>query len=190
MKTVGIIALTIIIEVILFVIVIEIGLYNVSVMSPDPGFLRWIFSTASDKSVERHAEGIMVPSLTDSSMIDEGFRHYNEMCVGCHGAPGVNRSEIGEGLYPHGPDLSRSAKELSPGELFWVIKNGIKSTGMPSFGKTHSDQKIWSIVAFLERLKTISAQEYSTMQGRTVGEQPVSKSQREMNIVKPRRTTK
>ncbi len=171
MKTVGIIVATLAAEFLISIIFINSGLYNVSVTSPDPRPLRWVFSRTSDNSVEHHASGIAVPALADSSMVSEGFDHYDEMCVGCHGAPGVERSEIGKGLYPHGPNLAHSAKEMSPAQLFWVIKNGIKSTGMPGFGLTHSDQKIWAIVAFLEKMKDMNSEQYKSMQWVTSGEE-------------------
>jgi mono/diheme cytochrome c family protein len=163
MKTVRIVAATLLAEMVIFIIFIQMGLYNVSTDSPDPRPISWIFSATSDNSIEHHARGITAPSLVDSSMIKEGFDHYDAMCVGCHGAPGVDRSEIGKGLYPRGPNLANSAKEMTPEELFWVVKNGIKSTGMPAFGKTHSDEKVWAIVAFLEKMKDMTPQEYATM---------------------------
>lgn len=171
MKTLGIIIAVLLVELILFIIFVHSGLYSVAATSPDPRPIRWVFRTTSDNSVERHAKGIAVPSLTDSAMIREGFDHYNEMCVGCHGAPGVERSEIGKGLYPHGPNLAHSVKEMPPEELFWVTKNGIKSTGMPAFGPTHSDQKIWAIVAFLEKLPNMTPQEYKAYQKTAVNEE-------------------
>ncbi len=167
-KIIVTVAATLVAELIVFVIIVGSGLsgalYNVSTLSSDPGFLRWIFSTTSDNSVKYHANGIEVRSLTDSSMIAEGFDHYNDMCVTCHGAPGIDRSEAGQGLYPQPPDLMKSAKELPSQNLFWVIKNGVKSTGMPGFAKTHSDSKIWAMVAFLEKMKTMTPQEYAAMQ--------------------------
>ena len=163
MRTVGIIGATLIMEILLAIIFISTGIYNVSVTSPDPRPLRWIFSRTRDNSVEHHAKGIAVPPLSDSLTINGGFSHYEDMCVGCHGAPGIERSEIGKGLYPHGPDLVHSAKEMEPAKLFWVVKNGIKSTGIPGFGLTHSDRKIWAIVAFMEKMKDMTAQDYKTM---------------------------
>ncbi|HUI31403.1 MAG TPA: cytochrome c [Candidatus Acidoferrales bacterium] len=163
MKTAGIIISVLVIESAILIVFVHSGLYNVAATSPDPKVIRWIFSRTSDNSVEHHAKGIAVPPLADSSMIQEGFRHYDEMCVECHGAPGVERSEIGRGLYPHGPNLAHSAKELQPAELFWVIKNGIRSTGMPAFGPTHSDEKIWAMVGFLEKMKDMNPLEYAAM---------------------------
>ncbi|HKJ45121.1 MAG TPA: cytochrome c [Balneolales bacterium] len=169
MKTVKTVVVTILVEIIIFIGFIFSGLYNVSVLSPDPGIVQWVFSTTSDNSVEHHAKNIKMPDLSDSTLIAHGFDHYNEMCVGCHGAPGVKRSEAGQGLFPKAPDLTESAKELPPQELFWVVKNGIKSTGMPSFGKTHSDQKIEAIIAFLERMKSMTPQQYAKMKKNTSG---------------------
>ncbi len=170
MKTVGIVVSTLLAEVILMILFVNSGLYNVSTMSPDPGFIHWIFSHTSDNSAEHYSKGIAVPALTDSSMIAEGYQHYHEMCQVCHGGPGIERSPISKGLYPHPPNLMRSAKEMGANRLFWVAKNGIKSTGMPGFGKTHSDQQIWAIVAFLEKMKNMTPQEYAAM-----GNPPVMK---------------
>jgi mono/diheme cytochrome c family protein len=95
-------------------------------------------------------------------MINTGFAHYKEMCVTCHGAPGVQPDETGKGLYPKPPDLAKSIKGWTPAQLFWITKNGIKMTGMPSFGKTHNDEKIWAIVAFIEKLPGMTKDQYST----------------------------
>ncbi len=178
MKTIKIVAITILVEIIIFLGFIFTGLYNVSVLSPDPGIMGWVFSTASERSVEHHAKNITLPDLSDSTMIAHGFEHYDEMCVGCHGATGIKRGEGGRGLYPKPPDLTESAKEMPARELFWIVKNGIKSTGMPSFGKTHSDQKIQDIIAFLEKMKTMSPQEYKQMR-KTVGQGEMSENAKE-----------
>ncbi len=167
-RIIATIAATLIAELLVFIIVVGTGLsgalYNVSTLSPDPGFLRWIFSSTSDNSVKYHANGIKVPSLTDSSLIAMGFDHYNEMCVTCHAGPGLEKSEAGMGIYPQAPNLARSAKEMPPQNLFWVIKNGIKSTAMPGFAKTHTDDKIWAMVAFLEKMKNMTPAQYKAME--------------------------
>jgi mono/diheme cytochrome c family protein len=81
------------------------------------------------------------------------------MCVGCHGAPGKDPSEIGNGLRPRPPDLAKAALQLDKGELFWIVKNGIKMAGMPAFGATHRDRTIWNIVGFVqEQLPNLTAE--------------------------------
>jgi len=85
------------------------------------------------------------------------------MCVGCHGAPGVSPSVVGEGLNPEPPDLSEVAAHMTPAEFFWITQNGIKMTGMPAFGPTHSDEELWGIVAIMQKLPELSAEDYKAM---------------------------
>lgn len=142
------------------------GVYNVAATEKDPGWVRWILHTTMEQSVKAHAADIKAPagvSLSDDGLIRRGFEHYNEMCIVCHGAPGVRPGEAHAGLNPQPPALAEHAKEMSPGELFWVVKHGVKMTGMPAWGPTHSDDKIWAIVAFLKALPHTSAEQYTTM---------------------------
>jgi mono/diheme cytochrome c family protein len=139
------------------------GLYDVAASTPDNGLLKGILEKTRDRSVERRAEGIKPPKLDDPQMIRTGLVHYHEMCTTCHGAPGVKISEIGMGLNPDPPELAAHAAGASPGETFWIVKNGLKMTGMPSFGVTHTDEEIWAIVAFLQRMPKLTPQEYQAM---------------------------
>jgi mono/diheme cytochrome c family protein len=81
------------------------------------------------------------------------------MCTGCHLGPGVERSELSQGLYPPAPELARG-DDLTPAEQFWVIKHGIKLTAMPAWGKTHDDNLIWDMVAFIRQLPKLNAAQY------------------------------
>lgn len=147
---------------VLALIFIYSGIYNVSAIKPERGISKWILSTTSDNSIEHYAKGIKVPDLNDSAMIKEGFEHYKEMCESCHGAPGKEETELAKGLNPHAPDLSKSGQEMSAEELFWVTKNGIKMTGMPAWGRTHPDDKIWALVAAVKQLHKTSSEEYNS----------------------------
>jgi mono/diheme cytochrome c family protein len=64
------------------------------------------------------------------------------------------------GLNPPAPELSEAAGDWTPAELFWIVKNGVKMTGMPSFAPTHSDHELWAVVAFLEKLKKMDPAQY------------------------------
>lgn len=143
------------------------GWYNVSAMEPEVGIIEWALKTTKNNSIESRTKNIFVPDLNDSIMINEGFEHYNEMCVSCHGAPGKEETELSKGLNPSAPFLVEHAKEIDPAELFWVTKYGIKMTGMPAWGKTHSDEQIWNIVAFMKKLPEISAEEYERMRNKS-----------------------
>ena len=163
MKVMSTIFIFIILVIVGFFIFVYTGKYDVAATKPHTTLVKFIMNTATEQSIRSHAAGITVPSLDGESMIKTGFDHYNEMCVGCHGAPGVKPSETAKGLYPKPPDLADVIEELSPGELYWITKNGIKMTGMPAFGPTHSEDELWSIVAFLRRLPDLTPEEYKAM---------------------------
>jgi mono/diheme cytochrome c family protein len=163
MKTLWTVLLTVIVLLALALAFLYSGLFNIAASSPDQGLLRWAVTTAREHSVQRAMRDVQVPPLTDPSLIRTGFLHYRENCVTCHGAPGVEASEIGQGLSPYPPELATSSEEGNPQELFWIVKNGIKMTGMPSFGVTHTDQEIWAIVAFLLKMPKMTPPEYQAL---------------------------
>ncbi|HVS00618.1 MAG TPA: cytochrome c [Thermoanaerobaculia bacterium] len=139
------------------------GLYNVSAADPDAGLIQWSLQTAQERSVHRRARSVEVPDLSDPALIREGIAHYHFMCIGCHGSPGTPSSEIGQGLNPYPPELANEALKESDAEVFWVIKNGIRMTGMPAFGLTHEDEDLWALVAFLRKLPQLSQGEYQAL---------------------------
>lgn len=139
------------------------GQYNIGADSPHWSLTRQAIGTLRERSIDTRAEKIRVPSLDDPALIAEGAEHYSEMCTGCHLAPDMSESEMREGLYPRPPNLTRFAP--NPAEAFWVIKHGIKMTGMPAWGKTHSDQKIWAMVAYLQKQPTLSPARYRELSG-------------------------
>ncbi len=172
MKVIWTILIFIIVVIVGFFIFIYMGKYDIAATKPHTKLTEFILNIATEQSVRSHAVGITVPSLDGESMIKTGFDHYKEMCVGCHGAPGVKPSEIGKGLYPEPPELADEVDEISSEELYWITKNGIKMTGMPAFGPTHSEEELWSIVAFLRQLPDMSPEEYKAMVGSDEAQNP------------------
>lgn len=165
MKKIVITILTVlIVEAVGLVVFIYSGAYNISTSNQDNAVINWALDTGATRSIVRHAKGIKVPQLTEPIMIQEGFEHYHEMCVQCHGAPGVDRGEIAKGLWPDAPDLAKAVPEWTPAQLFWITKHGIKFTAMPGWGPTHKDEKIWAMVAFLEKLPHLSPADYHAME--------------------------
>lgn len=136
------------------------GLVPVAATAHHSGLLEWYFEEALDHAVDRGAEAIRPPPLDDPALLRAGVVHYQEMCVTCHGAPGVEPSEIGKGLYPEPPLLERK-KRLRPAPTYWLVKNGIRDTGMPAFGSTHSERELWAVVAFTVAIPHMSAEEYA-----------------------------
>jgi mono/diheme cytochrome c family protein len=142
---------------------IHSGLYDVAATGSSRGFVDQIAHQMSDQSVAHHAVGIQVPPLGDPAQLKVGAAHYEEMCVTCHGAPGVKMSEIGAGLNPSPPNLIRSTRDMSPAEAYWIVKNGIRMTGMPAFGPTHSESELWAITAFVKQLPTMTPAQYQAL---------------------------
>jgi mono/diheme cytochrome c family protein len=136
------------------------GLYDVGATTPHWPFTTWLLTTARIRSIGAHAAGIEPPAGYDSAaQLAIGIDHFAAHCAVCHGAPGVPRGAIAKGLYPQPPDLAVAVKQYKPGELFWILKHGIKMTGMPSWAN-HSDDELWATVGFLEQLPGMSEQDY------------------------------
>ena len=139
------------------------GLYNIAADVPHTQPVYWLFETVRERSIAARARNIVVPNdLDDANRISSGAGQYAEMCSGCHLAPGMKRTEISRGLYPRAPELRRET-ELTPAEQFWVIKHGVKMTGMPAWGVTHGDELLWDVVAFVRKLPELTAEQYHTL---------------------------
>jgi mono/diheme cytochrome c family protein len=140
------------------------GFYSVAGTAEDPAAVTWALTLVRTASIDRHASDPPPSSLNDAATVQAGARTYAAFgCVNCHGAPGVKWQKFSEGLHPDPPDLKDVAGELSPSQMFWVIKNGINMTGMPSFEQAGAkDDEIWSIVAFVKKLPDVSDADYKT----------------------------
>jgi mono/diheme cytochrome c family protein len=145
-----------------FLLFIYSGAYDIAQTTPHNKLTLWVINTTTEHSIEHRVKGLTVPNLNDTSIIIEGFVHYNRMCKGCHGAPGIEPFEMTKGLYPDPPEIYKYKDDVpSPAEAFLIIKNGIKMTSMPAYGPTHTDDKIWAMAAFVsKKLATMSPDEY------------------------------
>jgi mono/diheme cytochrome c family protein len=139
------------------------GAYNVAANIPDPGIVKWLLSTNMQRSVVSHAQSITAPAQLTDQQARDGLRIYKETCIYCHGAPGKNPGDIGKGLNPEAPYLPDTVGRWTDAQLFWIIKNGIKMTGMASYGAVHKDAEIWNLVAFVRRLPKMTPEQYGQM---------------------------
>jgi mono/diheme cytochrome c family protein len=136
------------------------GAYNIGADAPHSRFVYGLLDELRDHSVASHARGVAVPKdLNDPRRVAAGAGLYDEMCTGCHLGPGLEKSEMSQGLYPAAPELARG-DDLSPAEQFWTIKHGMKLSAMPAWGKTHSDELIWDMVAFIRQMPKLSPAQY------------------------------
>ncbi len=143
--------------------IIYSGAYYVGADRPHWSFTTWLLNEARDRSIRAHASGIAVPAgRDDPATIMAGVTHYAEHCAICHGAPGIERGDLAKGQYPRPPNLANAAQHYTPGELFWVMKHGIRMTGMPAWGD-HSNDELWATVGFIEKLPSMTEQDYARL---------------------------
>ena len=138
------------------------GYYSVAATAEEPEFISSLLVRTRMASVAHHATDKPPANFNDAANVQAGARNFKSFgCFNCHGAPGVDWAKFSEGLKPDPPDLKDVVDQLSPAKLFWVIKNGINMTGMPSFAQAGAnDDDIWSIVAFLKKLPGVSEADY------------------------------
>lgn len=156
------------------------GIYPMGADDPHTKPVYWALETLRERSIAVRSEQIPVPSLNAPQMLLDGGADYNDMCAGCHLKPGVKTSDMALGLYPQPPNLTLSPTshghyhgDEMPGAArqFWIIKHGIKASGMPAWGKTHDDARIWAMVAFLQKLPQLDATQYQIL---TARDEPMS----------------
>jgi len=141
-------------------IFIYTGFYNIGADAPHSGLVYNALQELRERSIENRSRNVIPPAdLGSPKRIAAGAGLYAEMCTGCHLGPGVEKSEMSQGLYPQAPELARGT-DLSPAQQFWTIKHGVKLTAMPAWGKTHDDQLIWDMVAFLQQLPKMTPEQY------------------------------
>lgn len=145
------------------------GVYNVGADDHHTRPVYALMESMRKRSIEVRASKLKLPDLNTQARIVQGSGNYNAMCMGCHLAPGMAATELSKGLYPAPPDLTK--KTVDAAEAFWVIKHGIKASGMPAWGKSMGDEYIWGMVAFLEQLPKLDAQEYQALVASSAGHQ-------------------
>ena len=140
-----------------------LGLYNVAADVPHWTLVRNFLGTTMDRSVAARDGDIVVPPLTDPKMIGAGAASYDKLCTACHLAPGMDEDKLRAGLYPKPPNFARRRRPGNPKEQFWIIKHGIKMTGMPAWGVSYPDADLWKIVAFFQTLPNMKPEAYKSL---------------------------
>ena len=139
---------------------VKSGIYNVGASSPHTKFTTWLTHETMIHSVRGHAKVIVAPASVSPAQVRRGFCEYETHCVACHGASAVARERWVSGMEPAPPYLVDATHKWRPRELFWIAKNGIKMTGMPSWRNAMSDREIWDVVAWLEASRDLPPQTY------------------------------
>lgn len=143
--------------------VIWFGMYNIAADDPHTRPVYSMLQVLRERSITARSRDLHPPpNLSDPARIRQGAGNYNAMCTGCHLSPGMAETELSQGLYPAPPNLSKGEVD-NPAHHFWVIKHGIKASGMPAWGKSMNDEYIWNMVAFLGELPQLDAAQYQAM---------------------------
>lgn len=148
------------------------GLYSVAASRGHWTIMQAFLEFAMRESVETHTIAIDVPPLDDPAMISAGLRHYDTACTACHGAPGRIANPMFAALLPQPPFLPSKVLEWQPEEMFWIVKNGLKYTGMPGWIARDREDEVWSVIAALQRLPRMTADEYRRLVGSEAGGGP------------------
>ncbi len=147
--------------------VVGLGLYDISATDQHLRPTYRLLDASMRSSVARRARNIVVPGLEDAALRDHGMALYDANCLPCHGAPGVAPEPFALGLTPAPANLAHTAREWSAAQLYWVVRHGIKMTGMPAWAYRLPDDDLWAIVAFLQVLPSMRPQDYRARTGRT-----------------------
>lgn len=139
------------------------GVYDVSATSEHTRPVFTLLDYALRRSVEVRSDEIAVPPLADAGRIRRGAAHYRAHCLQCHGAPGVAPDPLAHGLNPAPANLVGTARHWRDAQIFWVVRHGIKMTGMPAWAYRLEDEEIWDVVAFVRASMTMSPQEYAAL---------------------------
>ncbi len=141
------------------------GVYNIAATEPHWAMTASFIEMLRNRSIKVHSKGILAPDLDEPKLKQTAFPHYHDMCRFCHGAPGYKSDDFSWGLYPVPPKMTSGyiQREFSEAEIYWIVKHGIKMTGMPAFGNTHTERQLWGLVALAEEMPLMSAEQYGKM---------------------------
>jgi mono/diheme cytochrome c family protein len=141
-------------------VIVYTGVYNVSATDQHTAVVYHLLETSLRRSVKLRATDVEVPALDGADRVINGFKQFRTHCVQCHGAPGVAPEPFALGLTPAPASLVAVPREWPAADIFWIIRQGIKMSGMPAWQYRMNDEEIWDVVGFMKVLPTLSPAEY------------------------------
>ncbi|WP_149193124.1 c-type cytochrome [Luteimonas suaedae] len=136
------------------------GAYNIAASTGHTAGMRWLLDHAMHASVRSRAPKDGVAARLGEADLAAGAGEYKAMCEHCHGGPDTEPAGWSRGMRPRAPHLTDAASQWEPAEVFWIVRHGIKYTGMPSFGESHDEATLWNIAAFVDRLPAMTPEQY------------------------------
>ena len=143
------------------VLVVAFGLYNVSAQQGHWPGVSWVLHTTYRNAVKLRAPSEdAVPDLSSEEMIALGAGHYDDACRFCHAAPGERQSATATSMEPPPPPIADAVAHWEPRHLFWIVKNGVKMSGMPAWPSEKRGDDVWPVVAFLNAVEGMDGERY------------------------------
>jgi mono/diheme cytochrome c family protein len=160
--------------IVVLVLVLAAGLYAWSILSQgfsargEPGTLEtFVAKQLRYLGTPRTARELQSPFPASPETLKAGMTHYADHCATCHGNDGRGTTDIGQGMYPKPPDMTAAGtQELTDGELYYIIENGVRFTGMPAFGEDPGNERSeesWHLVHFIRHLPALTPEELAEM---------------------------
>lgn len=137
--------------------------YNIAARVPHLPGVAWLLNTYMENAVRTWSRGVERPGwvdLDDPALVRLGAAHFETGCAPCHGAPGRAPNPITRGMRPAPPDLRGAAAGYEADELHWIVRNGLKYTGMPAWAGDGRDDEPWALAAFLQRYPRLDPASY------------------------------
>jgi cytochrome c553 len=123
----------------------------------------WVLEFGKRRSIATHTLGMDLPALDEPWLVLKGAGHYDAGCRPCHGAPDLESPRIAAAMTPAPPELLERIEVYDAAELFYIVKHGIKFTGMPAWPAQERDDEVLAVVAFLRELPRLNADAYRTL---------------------------
>jgi mono/diheme cytochrome c family protein len=137
-----------------------IGLYDISATDQHLAPTYWVLDTGMRRAIKLRAKSIDVPPLGSAEQNARGLALFRLHCAQCHGAPGIAPEPFALGMMPAPSNLAHTGREWPSAEIFWVVKEGLKMTGMPAWKHRLEDADMWAVVSFVRELPKLSPADY------------------------------
>ncbi len=141
------------------------GIIPIKASSGHWAITRWFLDFSKRRSVKTHTIGLHTPALDDPRLVLKGAGHYELGCAPCHGSPKLQTPRVAQAMTPTPPYLPPRIYRWEAAELFYIVKHGIKLTGMPAWPAQQRDDEVWAMVAFLRTLPGLDDQRYRQLIG-------------------------
>ena len=140
------------------------GIMSIKASSGHWAITAWLLNFAMRRSVITHSLAVESPPLDDHGLVLKGAGHYEIGCRPCHGSPDLTQQpRIAQWMTPHPPNLSQEVPKWDANELFYIVKHGVKFTGMPAWPAQKRDDEVWAMVAFLRKLPALTGDDYKRL---------------------------